>query len=443
MKLFGSSGIRGVYGEKITADLALNLGRALGTLGMSDVVVAHDTRLSQTVLKTSLFGGLLSAGCSVTDLHTAPTPLICYGTRRLGKDAGVMITASHNPAEYNGFKLWNSEGRAFSAGQETQIESTIGSGRYKQVGWNEVDVEINEYDIGPDYAEDILDRFSLKGKSRVLIDAANGAACGISPLLLEKFGYDVVSVNATSDGGFPNRHPEPSPVNLGKTVEIMRRKKCQIGFCHDGDADRVMTIDDTGTVVDYDHFLAYICRKMVELTGIRKVVTTVDASMLLDVCLPDAEVIRTPVGDVFVANKLEEAGACFGGEPCGAYIFPEFGLWPDGIYSIFRILQFLETEKEPLSKILSRMPDIEFKRSKLPCPEGRKAGVMEEIRSLVPEDCTFSDVDGIRMDWGDSLVLIRPSGTQPIMRINAEARTRERLNSLMSRWNAIVREAIR
>ncbi|MBN1157525.1 phosphoglucosamine mutase [Candidatus Woesearchaeota archaeon] len=437
MRYFGSSGIRGIYGEKITQELAFNLGRAICMTGKKDIAVARDTRISGELLEQSLFSGL--SGCSISSFGIIPTPALCFGTRLLKKDAGVMITASHNPSEYNGFKLWNNEGRAYSRKQEEEVEGILSSKKFISGGGNK---SIEEHDVSREYLDAIESFVSLSGKMKVMIDSGNGAAFRISPLLLKRYNYDFLSINDTPDGRFPKRNPEPTASNLMQTSALSRQNNCDICFCHDGDADRVIPIDDKGNTVNFDKFMVFVIRGMMEETGIKRVVTTVDASSLVDDYLEDAKVFRTKVGDVFVANKCEEANSCIGAEPAGVFIFPKFGLWPDGIFASAKTLNFLEEEKRKLSEILAEMPDYFFERNKLFCPEDKKDIIMEEIESAVPEDAELLTIDGLRARLNEHTVLIRPSGTEPIIRINVEAKSKMILDEKMKHWYDIVKKAI-
>ena len=447
MKLFGTSGIRGIYKEKITPELALAIGKAIGSLGYKHVAIGRDTRLSGDLLKHGLFSGLMSSGCTITDFRCSPTPVLSYGTKKIGADCGVMITASHNPAEYNGFKFWNKEGRAFDQKEEQKVEELILSRKFKNAGFDKVTTEIDYYDVSADYAEEVKKRFKLEGKMKVLIDSANGAAFGISPLLLQSFGYDTISINEEANGLFPHRHPEPSHANLAHAASLVKKNRCDVGFAHDGDADRMMAIDDKGNVVHFDRFLAYLCKKMIEKTGNKTVVTTVDASMAVDdylkSCNSGYNVVRCKVGDVFVANCVEKNNACFGGEPSGSYIFPEFGLWPDGIYGIFKTLKFLEEDKKPLSELLADIPEYPFTRTKLNCPNEKKEMVMNAVKEAAPAACKLIDVDGVCFEHEDSMVLIRPSGTENYIRINVEAKEEEKLKKLEKEWHNKVAEIIK
>jgi len=439
VKLFGTSGIRGVYGEKITHELAFSLGQVILHLGYKSVAVARDTRTSGEELKKHLFAGL--KGCKVTDFGCVPTPVLSFGTKRLKADCGIMITASHNPSDYNGFKFCNAEGRAFSAKEEAKVEEALEKELEKS--HDDSVLALEPYDIDTDYSDEIKKRFNLKGKLKILIDPAHGAAYDISPSLLKGFGYDVVSINHEADGTFPGRNPEPSHANLKETAALVVKNNCDVGFAHDGDADRMMAIDDKGNVVHFDKFLAFLCKRMIEETGNKTVVTTVDASMAVGEYLIGHTIVRCKVGDVFVANEVENNNACFGGEPSGSYIFPEFGLWADGIYAIFKTLQFLEQENRPLSEILAEIPEYPFTRTKLDCPEDKKTAVMDAVKESAPPDCEVSDVDGVRFDFGDSMILIRPSGTEPYIRVNVEARDEEKLKNLENEWHTNVKKLIK
>lgn len=454
MRLFGTSGIRGVYGADITEELAASIGLALGRLGYKSIAVGSDTRLSADSLKAALFSGMHQEGCLVTDFGVVPTPVLCYGIKKNGFDCGVMITASHNPAKYNGFKLWNSEGRAFDLSEERKLEDKIAEVRLNSsnnnsdgsilVGPKKTRYSVKNHDITSEYFNEIKKRFKLKGKMKVLVDAGNGAASNITSRLISSFGYDVVLINDIPDGSFPNRNPEPSETNLKGTASLVVKNKCVVGFCHDGDADRMIAIDDKGRVVNFDKFLTFLAQNMV-MSGEsddKTVVTTVDASMLIDAELADVKVLRSKVGDVFVATDCEKSGACFGGEPSGSFIFPEFGLWPDGVYAVFKTLQFLEKEVTPLSKILDSMPNYPFVRTKLSCSEKNKVLVMNKIKDSVPKEAKVSFVDGIRIDFGDANILVRPSGTEEYIRINVEAKTMEKLNKLRNEWQSMVSRLI-
>ncbi len=258
--------------------------------------------------------------------------------------------------------------------------------------------------------------------------------------MLKKYGYEVEEVNCEPDGSFPNRNPEPNEENLKETAKLVKEKNCDIGFCHDGDADRMMAIDDEGKVVDFDKFLIFLCKSVAEQDGNQTVVTTVDASMAVERYLNNLKIVRSKVGDVFVANEAKRYNACFGGEPSGSYIFPEFGLWPDGIYAIFKTLQSLEKDGRKISEILSEIPKYPMQRMKIHCPNNKKESVMSEIK--IPDGCEVIAKDGILMKTEDTQILIRPSGTEEYIRVNIEAKEEDLLKEKLAYWKEEVEKLI-
>jgi len=428
MNLFGTSGIRGKYGETITKQLAKDIGKALGTYVKGEtIIIGSDPRLSGPLLKKSLISALIKYK-NVIDLNMVPTPLVAFGCKLLSKE-GVVITASHNPKEYNGFKILGLDGLAYSRKKELDIENIISNKKYNP-GLSQG--ELIKKNIEQEYIEAVLKKIKLNGKGKILIDAGNGAASNVSPQLLKKYGYKVEEISCQPDGNFPNRNPEPNEENLKETARLVKERNCDIGFCHDGDADRMMAIDETGKVVDFDKFLIFLCKNVAHQNGNKTVVTTVDASMAVEDYLQDLKVIRSKVGDVFVANEVKMYNACFGGEPSGSYIFPEFGLWPDGVYAIFKTLQALEKDGRRLSEILEEIPKYPMQRTKLHCPNNKKEEVMKKIK--VPEGYKVITKDGILMKTENVQILIRPSGTEEYIRINVEAKEENILKEKLDYW---------
>lgn len=423
---FGTSGIRGEYPKVVNEELAKKLANAINNYTDGKVAVAMDTRLSGPSLKKVLIENLNN---DVLDFGVVPTPVLCFGIKNTDASIGVMITASHNPAQDNGFKLWAESGMAFTRDEEEKIEKLLEN--YKEEGRKEKSIE--KVDMIEKYKQAIKDKIKLKGNLKVLIDCGGGAAFGITPQLLEEYGYDVVKVGCEADGSFSSRNPEPNSENLKKTAELVKEHNCDIGIAHDGDADRVMAIDNKGGVVDFDKFLAFLSQNN------NKVVVTVDTSMTVDNAIK-SEIIRTKVGDVFVARGIKDTNADFGGEPSGSYIFPEHGLWPDGVYGAFKILSLLEKDGRDLNSILNNIKKLPFSRNKLEC--SKKEEVMGKLKKIVPADCELNTIDGLFMKFKDSSILIRPSGTQPILRVNVEAESEEKLQSLQDYWVGKVKEVI-
>ncbi|MGZ7118395.1 MAG: phosphoglucosamine mutase [Methanobacterium sp.] len=433
-KLFGTSGIRGKIGDEITLDLITKVGMAAATyIGGKEhkIVIGFDTRTSNRMVENAIIAGILQCGCDVIRLGMVPTPVVGYAAMKLKADLGIMITASHNPSQYNGIKLWNPTGMAYTQDQERTIEKIVHEKSFSQVSWEEIGkIEENEGIIS-DYFDDLLDEVDIKGNLKVVVDCANGAGSYISPMVLRKAGLDVVTLNCQPDGFFPGRMPEPSEANLSELMKVVGAIGADIGIAHDGDADRMVAIDDNGKMADFDKLLALVSS---QIGG--KVVTTVDASVCIDMCMQKkgGEVIRTKVGDVHVAEAIVETNASFGGEPSGTWLHPDFCMCPDGILSALKVIEIVE-KKGPLSKLLDDIPSYPTVRDKIECENIQKTLIMEKVKEELPD--YFDDVkdvnfiDGVRISMEDgSWVLIRPSGTESYIRITLEGRTMEKAREI-------------
>lgn len=410
----------------------MRLGYALSVfLGKSGrVLVGRDTRTSGEALQTSLVSGLLSGGCEVVEAGVVPTPVLAFATKALKMDAGVMITASHNPPEYNGVKFWSREGMAFSPKQEEEIERILQENP-KRVEWHEVGSS-REEDVLPLYFEEILRGFSLNRKFRVVVDCGNGAASLVTPRLLRELGCEVITLNSHLDG-FPGRGLEPVAENLKELAEEVKNSNADIGIAHDGDADRVVAVDEKGRTVDLDKLLAVVARE--EGKG-GTVVTTVDASRVVEKAVEEkgGRVIRTRVGDVNVAIACKETHAAFGGEPCGAWIFPRIHLAPDGPLGALVLLKILDDSGKKLSEMVDELPHYIMLRKKISCPNAQKEEVVKKFATMAKEmGGEISTIDGIRVSFPEGWILVRPSGTEPLIRITVEGEREEWAREQMNR----------
>ncbi|SCG84953.1 phosphoglucosamine mutase [Methanobacterium congolense] len=443
-KLFGTSGIRGKLGENITLELALDVGMAVSTYiggNGSKVVIGYDTRTSNEMIESAVVAGLLQGGCDVLRLNMVPTPLVGYAAMKLGADAGIMITASHNPPEYNGIKVWNPDGMAYRQDQEREIERIIHEKTFKKVSWEDVGKIQDVSYLKEEYINDLLGHVDIKPGIKVVVDCANGAASHLSPLILRKAGCSVVTLNSQPDGFFPGRMPEPSAQNLQELMKVVKATGADIGIAHDGDADRMIAVDEKGRISDFDKLLALICY---ERGG--KVVTTVDASICTDRCMDKigGEVVRTKVGDVHVAETVEAEKATFGGEPSGTWIHPDFCMCPDGILSALRIIEIVQ-KHGALSELLDSVPSYPTIRDKVNCDSSKKNVIMKNVETELSK--LFNDVqdvnriDGVRISMNDgSWVLVRPSGTEAYIRITLEAVDEARATSIRDKCREFIGE---
>ena len=439
-KLFGTSGIRGLIGSEVTCELALNVGKSLAYyLGNEGtVVIGYDTRTTNEMLDQAICAGLLESGVDVVKIGMVPTPLVGYATEKLDADAGIMLTASHNPSPYNGIKLWNKNGMAYTSAQEAKIEEIYANKDYVSVSWDKVGkLSVNE-EIKGQYIDDLVGMVDIKEGLKVVVDCASGAGSEISPLVFRKAGCEVTTLNSQPDGFFPGRNPEPNAENLQTLMKTVVAIGADLGIAHDGDADRMITVDEKGNVSPFDSLLALISK---EFEG--DIVTTVDAGLCMDESVK-GNVLRTKVGDVNVAEVIIEKDAAFGGEPSGTWLHPDFCMCPDGILSGLRIAEIVSREGK-LSDLLDQIPSYPNIREKITCSKEAKIRVMENMEELLTD--AFDDIrdvnsiDGVRLTFeDDSWVLVRPSGTEDYVRITLESRDGARAESIKETCVRIIKE---
>jgi len=424
MKLFGSSGIRAPF-DKDLLNTAFRIGIEVGGQ-YKNVVVGRDTRTSGDAMKHALISGLLASGARCQDAGIIPTPTLAYVTRELA--AGVMITASHNPPEYNGFKLLNPDGSSFGARQQKQIEEAIYAD-YETAPWDDIK-PVGLYEgAAARHIECIMSHFEEKLRVRVAVDAGGGAASGVTPLLLEKLGCEVIPLNCEPTGFFP-RGIEPVEANLTDLCRLVRESGASLGIAHDGDADRMMAVDERGRFIAGDKLLVLLARA----AGAKEVVTTLDASMAIETM--GFRVRRTRIGDTWVSGELLKGGD-FGGETSGAWVFPGVSLCPDGIYAAALIAAI--ASKNSLSELADAVPVYPLKRGSVAGNGVDKARLTSRLKALDPVAVT--NTDGLKLYFTDGWLLVRPSGTEPKIRLTAEAKTEDRAQYLYDRGLRAIMES--
>ncbi len=414
MQFFGTSGIRNIVTRDLLG-LAYKVGMAVGK-AYGDVVVGNDTRTSSGVMKHSVISGLLAAGARCGDVGIVPTPTLAFVTREF--HAGVMITASHNPPEYNGIKLWNPDGSAFNSVQQGQVEEVLLSDSLDIAPWMEMKNCIWHSGAAEQHMDRILSNFPGKLNARVVVDAGCGAAAEVTPHLLTRLGCEVIAINCYHSGFFPH-DIEPIESNLGELIKSVKGSGAAVGIAHDGDADRMMAVDDKGRFIPGDKLLAIL----VQAVGAGDVVTTVDASMVIDEM--GFSIRRTRVGDAAVSEELRNGGD-FGGEPSGSWIFPGVSLCPDGIYAAAQIAAIASQQK--LSELVDSLPSYPILRGNIRTDGAVLSGLEESLAALEP--ISTGNIDGIKLRFKDGWLLVRASGTEPKIRLTAEARSRKRVSQL-------------
>ncbi len=453
-KLFGTSGIRGTIIDKSTPDLALGLGRALGSFhgGRGVVGVGVDARTSREMLKGALVSGLLSTGLNVVDLGIAPMPAVAYYSAIKGIFATVIITASHNPPTDNGFKFFSS-GREFIRSEEEFLENSIQNKEYRVAPWDKIG-QITKKNIRLDYLSDVkkflLSRGELSKGTKVLIDLANGAATNYTPELLADLGFSVTTMNSHQDGHFPGRLPEPSPRNLGDAMKMAAESDFAVTMCHDGDGDRLAVIDEAGEFIDQNRVIAVFAKDEVERNGGGIVLTSIDTSSVIDEIVNSVggSVIRMPLGSLqefLVTEKGKDV--IFASEPWKP-IFAKFGWWMDGITGAGRFAQLVDELGEgSCIRLMKTIPKYPILRDFVPCPDKIKQAFLPRVKELlVPEIAGVDqvlEVDGVRIDYKDgSYVLIRVSGTEPKARLYVGAKSQQTLDKTASVAKKIMEQVL-
>ena len=425
MTQFGTSGIRGPVGEAVTADLALSVGRALG-IDSERVVVGRDPRESGEYLQAALTAGLRESGADVVDLGVAATPTVGRAVAWEDADAGVSVTASHNPPEDNGIKLWQPSGQAFDAALRATIEERLGDGAFAPAEWD-AGGTVESRDAGQRHVDALVSEVGASDlDSRVVVDLGNGAG-RVSVEALSELGCAVETLNGQPDGAFPGRPSEPKAANCESLSTLVAESDADLGIAHDGDADRMRAVAADGTFLSGDELLAVFARAAASAG--ERVAVPVDTSLAVADHLADVDVgvEYTPVGDVYVAEAASAEGVAFGGEPSGAWIWPDRTLCPDGPLAACTVAA-LDAER-PLGERAADVPAYPIRRDSVETDE--KGAVMERVRERVTAE--YDDVttlDGVRVDLGDAWFLLRASGTQPLVRITAEARDADRADAV-------------
>ena len=423
--------------------MALDVGLALGTYlkGDGDIVIAKDIRTSALPIEYALISGLVSTGCNVKTLGIVTTPTLAMSLRYLRGDAGVMITASHNTPEYIGLKFWNPSGMGYIPEQEVEIERIYNDKSFLSIEWNQVGKVTNVDDINDIHITDIHKRIIFDGSNlNVIVDPGNGAGCHIVPELLSTYNVNLMTINAQMDGKFPGRHSEPSKENLVRLAKFLKTSEQEdIGIALDGDADRVVFLDEDGEIVDPIRLLAlmaidYLKRYRDKIPKDRlKVSTPINSSSLMEDLLNPlgCEILRTEVGDIKVAQAIEEQGGFLGGETSGTFIWPRTHLGPDSIATIAKVLRMLAESGKTLKELLKDIPEYPYYRKAfklkkdIPFTDDVNQKIIDEMKEVInskgKQIKSINKMDGVRFDYDDGWILIRRSGTSPYLRISGES----------------------
>jgi phosphoglucosamine mutase len=447
-KLFGSSGVRGLANVDLTPQLACKVGLAVAAYAKAKkTVVACDTRVSFGILQDALVSALLSSGADVYLVGAVATPVLAYVTRALGADAGFMLTASHNPPQYNGIKVFRGDSLSYTSAEQNAVEKNVAEGLYALADWRSLGKTVL-FDANRIYLKMALKAAKLHRRWRVVVDPGCGATFYVAPALLKTLGCKVTSLNAQPDGFFPARKSEPTAESLGDLASTVKALGADIGIAFDGDGDRVAFVDEKGAFVNFDRSLAGYAAYALKQAGGGNVVTNVEASMCVETMaqMHGGKVIRTRVGDIYVSEAIKQSGAVFGGEPCGAWVHPQHHFCPDGPLSAALMLKALEDEDTSLSQFINAVPEYITKRENIACRKEQKYNAVANLESALKtafSDFTdFSRVDGVRLTLENGWLLIRASGTEPLIRLTVEGESAAAANDISRKATALIRKQV-
>lgn len=444
-QIFREYDIRGVVGKDLTPEIVKILGKGFGTYmrrsGYKSLIVGRDGRISSESFKDSLIKGLLSTGCDVIDIGICPTPVYYFSIFHFDKDGGMMITGSHNPPEFNGFKV--SVGKSTIFGQEIQnLRRLIEKGQFEK-GEGKIRTE----EIIRHYQDFIKKDIKLEKKLRVVIDAGNGTAGVVAAPLLRDLGCEVEELYCDIDGNFPNHFPDPTiPENLKDLIERVKKIGADLGIGYDGDGDRIGVVDDQGNIIWGDQLMILFSREILKTKKGATFIAEVKCSQNLfkEIEKNGGRAVMWKTGHSLIKEKIKEENAVLGAEMSGHIFFADryFG-YDDAIYSSCRLVELLSKTEKKLSQMLEDVPKTFITPEiRIDCSDDIKFKVVEMVREELRKNYPIIDVDGVRVQLDDGWGLVRASNTQPVLVLRFESSTEERLKEIKKLIEEKVRSAI-
>jgi len=437
--------IRGVVDKDLTPPIVKKLGQGFGTSMIQhnrlNLVVGRDGRLSSKSFTDALIEGFLSTGCHVTDIGLCPTPVYYFSIFHLDKDGGMMVTGSHNPPEFNGFKV--SVGKSTIFGEEIQsLGRLIEKGEFSSGKGS-----LGKEEIIRPYQDYIKKNIKLEKPLKVVIDAGNGTAGPVAGPLLKDLGCELEELYCEVDGRFPNHFPDPTvPGNLKDLIDRVMKTRADVGIGYDGDADRIGVVDDQGSILWGDQLMILFSREILKTRRGATFVAEVKCSQNLynDIEKHGGKAIMWRAGHSLIEEKMREERAVLGGEMSGHIFFADRYLgYDDAIYASCRLVELLSKTDKKLSQLLSDVPKTFITPEiRVDCPDEIKFRVVETVREALRKDYPVIDVDGARVKFEDGWGLVRASNTQPALVLRFEALTQDRLNEIRGLVEKKVQEAV-
>jgi phosphomannomutase/phosphoglucomutase len=441
--IFREYDVRGIAGKDLTAGFAELLGHAYSRMlsGRTPragrkhltVTVGKDCRLTSDDYADGLVRGLRAGGLDVVRLGVCPSPLTYFSIFNGDFDGGIMITGSHNPAEYNGFKICL--GRDTIHGSQIQELRALMESELKSPSAVSREGTVSELEIIPLYVDHLVKGARSLKRKKIVLDAGNGTAATVAPALFKRLGADIVELFCELDGRFPNHHPDPTvPANLKALVETVLRERADFGVAYDGDSDRIGLVDERGRIIYGDEQMILFSRDILKENPGATVISEVKSSHKLynDIAEHGGKPIMWKTGHSLIKSKMKETGALLAGEMSGHMFFADryFG-FDDAIYASLRVYEIACKASGPLSTLLAGLPvTVNTPEIRVDCEEEKKFKLVEETKRRLASRHKINDVDGVRVDFGDAWGLVRASNTQPVLVLRFEAPTEARLREV-------------
>jgi phosphomannomutase / phosphoglucomutase len=449
-KLFGTNGIRGLVNVELTPEVAIKVGASIGTFfgKEKNLLLGYDARTSGPMFAKAVIAGLTATGCNVFFAGMAPTPSLQFAVKNHKVDGGVIITASHNPPEYNGIKVIWSDGIETSHEQEVEIENIYFDNKIVFAPWDKLGMKRELPGINDEYIQAIkkhVDKTKIANAHfHVVVDAANSVGGLTAPSLLRELGCKITSINANIDGTFPGRMPEPRPESLGDLASTVKALKADMGVAFDGDADRSIFVDANGEIYWGDKTFAVIVKQYLLKNPGAKIITPVSSSTLIKDTVEayKGELVWTKVGSVTVSQKMKELDAKLGGEENGGVFYGPHQSVRDGAMTTVLLLNIMAQTGQTLAQLVAEQPQYFIEKGKIECPDDKKETLLQKLSEQVKGE-NISTIDGVKIWFSDnSAILIRPSGTEPVFRLYAEAKNQEKALKLVEDYSSRLKKIL-
>jgi phosphomannomutase/phosphoglucomutase len=453
-RLFGTNGVRGIFGEELTIDVVIDLSYSLAAyFNNGPIIVGYDGRKSSPILSNLVRSVINSAGLNVGNAKIVPTPCLQYATKYLGYNGGIMITASHNPPDYNGLKPIASDGVEISREDELKVESIYYSNKFpKSDGFGQDLVNESIIDSYRNAVLALVDVEKIRArKFKVVMDTGNGTQAAVAPFLAQLLGCKVITINGNIDGYFPGRGPEPSTQNLDLLSSMVKDVKADFGVAYDGDGDRSIFCDEKGTVHWGDKTGALLVRHLLKTrhTG-AEVVCPINTTMTVSLVAQEegSKVIHTKVGSVEVSREMVARKSIIGLEENGGFMYGKLNEVRDGVMTTVLVLDMLAStttnkQQQTFSEMSSSLTKIFQYKTKFECPT---KGVADDIANICLKHGSPQKVetlDGVKI-WIDdeTWIMVRRSGTEPLVRMYAESTDKALLNSKVEEYSALIKSRL-